>query len=132
MPKRSVSSCDVRFRTAIWSYHWGQGCDLGNCVAKTLRFCVCVWKATIAISAASYRGANCPTLKTVEKQPKRVPSGSRQNSRKTVKQHPIVTSVAQGTKRLCQQGPASTTQIITSDDHIIQPAAVIVCHHATF
>ena len=35
------------------------------------------------ISAATYRGAKCPTLKTAEKQPKRVPSGSRQNSRKT-------------------------------------------------
>ena len=43
MPKRSVSGCDLRFRTAIWSYHRGQGCDLGNCVAKTQRYCVCVW-----------------------------------------------------------------------------------------
>ena len=32
---------------------------------------------TLAISAAIYRGAKCPTLKTAEKQPKRVPSGSR-------------------------------------------------------
>ena len=31
----------------------------------------------VAISAATYRGAKCPTLKTAEKQPKRVPSGSR-------------------------------------------------------
>ena len=31
----------------------------------------------VAISAAIYRGAKCPTLKTAEKQPKRVPSGSR-------------------------------------------------------
>ena len=30
-----------------------------------------------AISAATYRGAKCPTLKTAEKQPERVPSGSR-------------------------------------------------------
>ena len=33
----------------------------------------------------SHRGAKCPTLKTAEKQPKRVPSRSRQNSRKTVR-----------------------------------------------
>ena len=25
MPKRSVSSCDLQVRTAIWSYHWGRG-----------------------------------------------------------------------------------------------------------
>ena len=31
----------------------------------------------VAISVATYRGAKCPTLKTAEKQPKRVPSGSR-------------------------------------------------------
>ena len=31
----------------------------------------------IAISTATYRGAKCPTLKTAEKQLKRVPSGSR-------------------------------------------------------
>ena len=31
---------------------------------------------SFAISAATYRGAKCPTLKTAEKQPKRVPSGS--------------------------------------------------------
>ena len=36
--------------------------------------------ARIAISAASYRGAKCPTA---EKQPKRAPSGSRQDNRKT-------------------------------------------------
>ena len=46
VPKRSVSSCDLRFRAAIQSYHWGQGCGLGKCVANMLRFCVCVWKAT--------------------------------------------------------------------------------------
>ena len=44
VPNRSASSCDVRFRAT--SYHLGQGCDLGNCVAQTLRPCVCVWKAT--------------------------------------------------------------------------------------
>ena len=32
--------------------------------------------ARLTSSAASYRGAKCPTLKTAEKQPKRVPSGS--------------------------------------------------------
>ena len=31
----------------------------------------------VAISAATYRGAKFPTLKTAEKQPKRDPSGSR-------------------------------------------------------
>ena len=46
VPIRSVSSCDLRRKTTIQSYHRGQGCDLGNCVAKTLRCCVCVWKAT--------------------------------------------------------------------------------------
>ena len=40
--KTHVSSCDLRFRTAIWSYHRRQGCDLGKFVAKRLRFCVCV------------------------------------------------------------------------------------------
>ena len=44
--RQSVSSCYLRFRTAIWRYRWGQGCDVGNCIAKTLRFCVCVWKTT--------------------------------------------------------------------------------------
>ena len=38
---------------------------------------VCGTQGFIAISAASYTGAKCPTLKTAEKQPKRVPSGSR-------------------------------------------------------
>ena len=42
----------------------------------------------LAISAASYRGAKCPTSKTAEKKPKRVPSGSRQNSRKTAGKTP--------------------------------------------
>ena len=37
----------------------------------------------VAISTATYRGARCPTLKTAEKQPKGVPSGSRWSSRKT-------------------------------------------------
>ena len=31
----------------------------------------------LAISAATYRGVKCPTLRTAEKQPKRVPNGSR-------------------------------------------------------
>ena len=41
VPKRSVSSCDLlklRFRATTG----GRGAILGNCVAKTLRFCVCV------------------------------------------------------------------------------------------
>ena len=46
----------------------------------------------VAISAAIYRGAKCPTLKTAEKQPERVPSGSwqnsRRNSRKKQSKHP--------------------------------------------
>ena len=42
----------------------------------------------VAISAAIYRGAKCPTLKTAEKQPKRVPSGSQRNSRKTAEKQP--------------------------------------------
>ena len=37
----------------------------------------------LAISAATYRGAECPTLKTAEKQPKRALSGSLSNSRQT-------------------------------------------------
>ena len=36
----AICDLELRFR--------GQGCNLGNCVAKTLRFCVCVWKATKA------------------------------------------------------------------------------------
>ena len=37
----------------------------------------------IAISAATYRGAKCPTLKTAEKQPKKAPRGWQYNNRKT-------------------------------------------------
>ena len=60
VPKRSVSSCDLRFKTAIWSYHQGQGCNLGNCVAKTLRFCVCVWRATKLWTGAKHlHGPEC-------------------------------------------------------------------------
>ena len=36
----------LRFRAVISSYHRRQVCNLGYCVAKTLRFCVCIWKAT--------------------------------------------------------------------------------------
>ena len=42
-----------------------------------------IFRNIIAISAATYRGAKCPTLKTAEKQPKRMPCGSRWSSRKT-------------------------------------------------
>ena len=42
----------------------------------------------VAISPASYRGAKCPTLKTAEKQPKTVPSGSRQTAEKQPEKHP--------------------------------------------
>ena len=38
--------CFTVFFIHFAPYQRGQGCDLGNCVAKMLRFCVCVWKAT--------------------------------------------------------------------------------------
>ena len=41
--------CDLKLRFRATT--GGQGCDLGSCVAKTLRFCVCVWKATKPASA---------------------------------------------------------------------------------
>ena len=48
--KRTGQDCNLRCRAAIWSNYLGQGCDLRSCVAKTLRFCLCVrariWKAT--------------------------------------------------------------------------------------
>ena len=38
-----VAICDVELRTK--GRCAGRDCDLGSCVAKTLRFCVCIWKA---------------------------------------------------------------------------------------
>ena len=37
--------CDWALLFRSLSYHRGQGCDLGSYVAKTLRSCVCIWKA---------------------------------------------------------------------------------------
>ena len=63
-------------RTAVLlRKYWGVGVT-GKFLIQDLRTCFTIL-AGVAISAATYRGAKCLTLKTAEKQPKRVPSGSR-------------------------------------------------------
>ena len=60
----------VRF-DAVWYASYACGCLAGCCC-----------RPMFAISVAIYRGAKCPTA---GKQPKKVPSGSRSNSRNTRK-----------------------------------------------
>ena len=76
---------DCRIAPQWWQQKRGLTCCCGEAAYCQRRESTKIWTFGLAISAATCRGAKCPTLKTAEKQWVTVkqPKNSRKNSRNT-------------------------------------------------